>query len=558
MNKILSLIPKSFRGRGYVVLASIPLRAIMDLVGLAMLLPLLFVVLDTGDVGANKILNFIQGCISTDGTDLYLISIGLVICFLIIKNLLNLLLLKLQNEYLLGLYKFFSKRKFTQLYNEGLLFIKQSNISRLTYDVNAVCYTFVVGYLSSIMKFIGDVFFMIILLVALWIYNPLSAFFVLLSFIPVVLIYVLLVRRRLKIYGKLEMENKRDQHKLVMETFRGYSEMRVNNAYNHIISEFDKGLDSISKYRVKTNIIQSLPFYLLELVVAIEIGAMVVFSVNAGDSSMRLFLGVFAVAMVRLIPTVRSLISSWSSIKSSNYTVDVIKDIQNEVPIPAKDVSEMIFRDAIYVNNLLFAYEEDYIIKNLTFKIDRGDRFGIKGKTGSGKSTLFNLLLGLFQSKEGEVYIDSQKLTQDNVSSWHKIVGYVPQDVFIADGSILENIALGEDKKQINMDRVNSVIKLSSLQEFVLSLPNGVDTLVGDCGSRISGGQKQRIGIARALYKGAKVLFFDEASSSLDVQTEKEINDEILKLSERDKELTMIIISHRPDSLKICNKILEL
>lgn len=558
MNRILYLIPKSFKKRGYIVLTSIPLRALMDLFGLAVLLPMLFIVLDGSDMGENRLLLYLKDFFKLEDFKFYMVVIGFILFFLILKNLLNLYLLKYQNEFLLDLYRHFSKKKFTQIFNEGLLFIKQSNISKLTYNINAVCYNFVVGYLSSIMKFIGDGFFAMILIVALSIYNPLSALFAIISFIPVVLLYVLLVRRRLKKYGQLEMEHKRDQHKLVMEAFRGYPEMKVNNAYSHIINEFDGGLSSISKYRIKTNILQAIPFYILELVVAIEIAAMVLFSVDAGDSSMRIFLGVFAVAMVRLIPTVRSLISSWGSIKSTIYTVDVIHDIQ-DTEIKCPNNTEIVsFDKVINVENISFSYDGYPVIQNLSFQIEKGDVFGIKGKTGSGKSTLFNLLLGLYEPNRGEIFIDNFKLSPENLSSWHKIVGYVPQDVFIADGSIVDNIALGLDPIQIDRDKVSYAIKQSSLEEFVLSLPNGIDTQVGDYGSRISGGQKQRIGIARALYKGAKVLFFDEATSSLDTQTEKDINDEILKLSKTDTGLTIIIIAHRTDSLKICNKILEL
>ncbi len=193
----------------------------------------------------------------------------------------------------------------------------------------------------------------------------------------------------------------------------------------------------------------------------------------------------------------------------------------------------------------------------MSFSIKKGERFGIKGRTGAGKSTLFNLLLGLFPPDKGYIKVDGVALDENNISQWHELVGYVPQDVFIADLTIAENIALGHNMENIDIEKVKRVIKQASIEDFVSSLPEGLNTFIGEGGSRISGGQRQRIGIARALYKDAEVLFFDEATSSLDSATEREINDSIRELSDKHKQLTIIIISHRQSSLEFCDKIIN-
>ena len=196
------------------------------------------------------------------------------------------------------------------------------------------------------------------------------------------------------------------------------------------------------------------------------------------------------------------------------------------------------------------------LFNHLDLKINKGERIGIKGKSGSGKSTLFNILLGFFVPTEGEILIDGMHLNDSNRKEWHKMVGYVPQEIFIIKGTLGENIALGD--KNIDEEKVWKVLEQVSLKEWAQELNEGLNTELGEFGNRLSGGQKQRIGIARALYKGAKVLFFDEATSSLDSVTEREINQALEELSDKHEELTLIIIAHRESSLTFCDRIIEL
>lgn len=562
MKRIFKIIPESFRKKGVAVACCVPLRAIVDLLGVAVLFPMLFVVLDAGDAFENSFLSRISHWLGF--TDNHSFIVFLVICilaFIIIKSVVNLLLVNFQNKYLLSLYKYFSARLFSHLYNKGLLFVKNTNSSEIAYNINAVCYSFVVGYLAAILKFSGELIFSILLLAALCVYNPLSALFVILSFVPVVLIYLRVVRRRLKEYGKAEMEARREQQKIVLETFKGYAEMEVNKAFPLMQERFSEGLFRISGYRVKSSLIQSIPNYMLELAVAVVLSVMVLFSLDAGDASMRIFLGVFAVAMIRMLPAVHSTISAWGSIKATEYSLSVIGELSSESSAesdretPQEPVS---FTDSIQVSDLSFSYSTGFVLEGLSFRIGKGERFGIKGRTGAGKSTLFNLMLGFFTPQKGCITIDGVPLSQSNLKSWHSIVGYVPQDVFIADLSLAENIALGHNIDKIDTDRIWKVLDAVSLREFAQGLPLGVETILGENGCRISGGQRQRIGIARALYKRAQVLFLDEATSSLDVQTEKEVNDSIRSLASSEENLTIIIISHRPETLALCDRILEI
>ncbi|HIW52411.1 MAG TPA: ATP-binding cassette domain-containing protein, partial [Candidatus Alistipes excrementipullorum] len=175
-----------------------------------------------------------------------------------------------------------------------------------------------------------------------------------------------------------------------------------------------------------------------------------------------------------------------------------------------------------------------------------------------GKTTLFNLMLGFYEPTSGVICVDGEPLTGANRRKWQNTIGYVSQNVFIADGTFVENIALGADPDTVDRKRLDRAIDMANLREFIDSLPLGVDTPAGECGNRLSGGQRQRIGIARALYKEADVLFFDEATSSLDNSTEQNINAAIEELSRNNKELTIVVIAHRESSLDYCDRTITL
>jgi ABC-type multidrug transport system fused ATPase/permease subunit len=214
------------------------------------------------------------------------------------------------------------------------------------------------------------------------------------------------------------------------------------------------------------------------------------------------------------------------------------------------------FNHSIEIENLGFAFPDGgVIIEKFHSTIHKGERIGVRGPSGSGKSTLFNLLWGFFPPTAGSIRIDDKVLTPSNRRQWHRLVGYVPQEIFIIQGSLADNIALGQP---IVPEKIERILEQVQLKEWAFELPKGIDTPLGEYGSRLSGGQKQRIGIARALYKEAEVLFFDEATSALDSYTEQEINVALQELSDTHKELTMIIIAHRETSLAFCDRVIEL
>ena len=534
------MLPERQRKRSIWVAFSVLLRAILDFAGVAALIPILLVVVKQ-DGGRGRMLTL---C-------------GAVLLFVLLKNALVTLLARVQSSYQLEIYREFSRRMFANYYHRGLLFLKRKSSVQLGHEVNYVCYTFSLCVLASVFRMAGEAVLVLLMVSTLVVWEPFAGLLLCVSFFPLAALYVGLVRRRLRRYGMEELEARRKQSRTVVEAYRGYAELEIARAFHTSLASFDQGMEFIVHNRLRMEVYQLFPFFLSE--VAVVAGLALLIGTGSGD--LGLVSGVFAVAAFRLIPAVRAVLNSWVTLQNASHTITVVKEgitIMGNEPqenLPSEPPFE--FRHTLELCGLEFAFPDGHtLFSGLDLVVSRGERIGVRGASGSGKSTLFNLMLGFFPPTSGEILIDGRKLTSANRSEWHKLVGYVPQEIFIIEGTLADNIALGQS--QVDLTKVMQVLEQVQLKEWADELPQGLDTPLGEYGSRLSGGQKQRIGIARALYKEAEVLFFDEATSALDNKTEQEINHALEMLSREHRELTLIVIAHRESSLSFCDRIFDL
>lgn len=538
IRKIIQLLSAKQRKRGVWVSLAVLVRAMLDFAGVAALIPILLVVVKQDD-GRGKMLAL---C-------------GAVLLFVLLKNGLVVLLARVQSSYQLEIYRDFSRRMFSNYYHRGLLFLKGKSSVQLGHEVNYVCYMFSLCVLAPLFRMAGEAVLVLLMVSALIVWEPLAGLLLCVAFIPLAALYVGLVRNRLRRYGQEELEARRRQSRTVVEAFRGYAELEIAQAFHTSLASFDQGMDFIVRNRLRTEVYQLFPSFLSE--VAIVAGLALLIGTGTGD--LGLMSGVFAVAAFRLIPAVRGILNSWVMLQNAAHTVTVVEEGIARLPQgdEAPDKTPFVFRRSIDLCGLGFAFPDGHLLfSNLNLRIACGERIGVRGASGSGKSTLFNLLLGFLEPSEGEIRIDGRRLQPANRSEWHKLVGYVPQEIFIIEGSLADNIALGQPRA--DRAKVMHVLEQVQLREWTEALPQGLDTSLGEYGSRLSGGQKQRIGIARALYKDAEVLFFDEATSALDNRTEQEINHALEILSAQHKELTLVVIAHRESSLAFCDRIFDL
>ncbi|WP_303209154.1 ABC transporter ATP-binding protein [Bacteroides oleiciplenus] len=547
IKRIVQMLPEGQRKRSIWVAFSVLLRAVLDFAGVAALVPILLVVVKQ-DGGRGRMLAL---C-------------GAVLLFVLLKNTLVVLLARVQSSYQLEIYREFSRRMFANYYHRGLLFLKGKSSVQLGHEVNYVCYTFSSCVLASVFRIAGEAVLVLLMVSALVIWEPLAGLLLCASFFPLAALYVGLVRKRLRRYGMEELEARRKQSRTVVEAFRGYAELEIAQAFHTSLASFDQGLELIIRSRLRMEVYQLFPSFLSEIAI---VGGLALL-IGTGSRDLGLISGVFAVAAFRLIPAVRSILNSWVTLQNASHTITVVEEGISDEPRQnaqgyrhqEEDTPEgtsFTFGHTLELHGLGFAFPDGYTLFNgLNLSIRCGERIGIRGASGAGKSTIFNLMLGFFPPTSGKILIDGRELTVANRSEWHKLVGYVPQEIFIIEGTLADNVALGQP--QADRRKVTQVLEQVQLKEWADELPQGLDTPLGEYGSRLSGGQKQRIGIARALYKEAEVLFFDEATSALDNKTEQEINHALEALSSQHRELTLVIIAHRESSLAFCDRIFDL
>lgn len=555
---ILSVLPEKYRKRGVLVAVSLFFRAVLDFAGVVVFIPVLARVLEQ------------------DGDIMSVLPVaGAAMAFILVKSLLVIWLTRYRSRYVYSLYGTLADMLLRNFMKKGLLFIRQSNSVDLANKVNAVTMTFTSGVILSLLNILSSAILLIIILAALFTYEPLPTLALVLVIGPFMFFYSFFVRNRVKRLGETENRARRDQARTVFELFRGYPEYCINGAVEHQMGLFHGGIDKVSEVRIRTESYSAASSGFMEITVMLSVILLMLLSMSS-SWGMSMTFGIFALAAMKILPSVRSIVAGWQAVQSSRYSADVLKEIlsqENEDALRAMPVSSgrsgyrtgnavhpPDFSRAISLRSVSFRYapEAPELFRNFSMEIGKGEYVGIKGHSGAGKTTLFHLLMGFYFPQSGALYVDDEKITPDNAGEWQSMLGYVPQDVFLINGTFVENIALGQSPDRADRRKIEHILAKVGLLDWISSLPHGMDTRLAEAGNSVSGGQKQRIGIARALYKGASVLFFDEATSSVDVEAESEINRFVAGLSREDDSLTVIVIAHRRETLASCSRIIDL
>lgn len=561
LRKIKNIIPQEFHTRAFIVAITVLLRAILNFFGIAMLVPLLMLILDFEALQSNHIVRYVYDFLGCKNHSQFVIATALAIVgFIALKNMMNLWLYKYERNFTYDLYGNLSRRLFVDYYRRGLLFVSERNSTELSRNVNIVCLNFVIGVLKPAAAIVGEIIPFALIIVAIIFYDPTASLLLALTFVPAVWIYYSFVKERLLKYGAEENQAQREKFRSVAESFRGYTDVEISNAFPQIISSFNRATDRLVAMRKRDATLSTIPQGITETSLAAGMAALIIIGAFMPERKIGLVFGLFAVAAVRLLPSIRNILTSLTAIRYNLHTIDTLSDISND-KMEIDNSSERIhLHQQMEVRNISFRYTENAqsVIEDFSLTIKQGERIGIRGASGAGKSTLMNLLLGLYAPDKGEILIDGIKLDQTTRRKWQNSVGYVPQSVFLLDSTLLENIALGVPSEEIDRKRVMEVLKMASLAEFVERLPDGLDSSIGEAGCRVSGGERQRIGIARALYKRPDILFFDEATSSLDRTTEQSINSSIEELSRNNRNITIVAIAHRETSLEYCDRIINI
>lgn len=570
---------KLSRTKKVLLLLSTILQAFLELAGLAVLVPVLLLVLNDQGIQQNKYLGFLYDLIGVDYYGVFLIIVLFsVFTFIVLKNFVLHKINNYRNKILVEVYSHYTSGLYRNYISKGLTYVKNTGHTTLSHNVIVVSYQFVFGYLSAAVSLVAELLLCLLVFVSLCFINIYIAVLEIVLFAPIVLFYHLKIAGRMQEAGKSDNLAKRNLWRITSETFRGFADVVVNRFLPFLEDSFRTGVAGVSQSKIRVERLISLSSKSIEVAITVLIIGFVAgfYFIGRGERQFLPLIGIFAAASLKLLPSVRAIISLVGTMRNNRHTVDVLNEPgpehkhghvpeqkhgygQEQKHEPGQGAEAyrktLTFSQSIEFRGVTFGFEQDRpVLREVSFTILKGERVGISGPTGKGKSTLMYLLMGLYRPQKGSILIDGVPLGTENLEAWHDMLGYVSQDVFITEGSLAQNISpFGDDPGE----RLEASLRMAALSDWKETLPLGADTLIGEGGARLSGGERQRVGIARAHFKKAAVLLMDEPTSALDPATETEITQTLLQ-ELMDREKTVVIISHRESLLMQCDRIIDI
>ena len=557
--EVLSVLGKRDRVRALYRALLLGLASVLELFGLGVLVPVIQVAINKDFLDPNSYLNFFFLKSDLENPDHFIfLVLGGILIFTLLKNLVLVWLNKMVVDFVYDLKSIFSSRSLSYCYSKGYLFFKENESHELLNDVQNHSTFYTQGVILPLFRLLNEILIISFILVALLLFNWKAVSILLLLVLPVVLGFYYLIRGKMnEVTGAINSLMPKIQSTLYQSIY-GYLDVKITNTESKFKSQFESQLSEIRKLMTQKEVYNDIPQKLIETVMIASVVLLLFLALhfNEGGQDLTILLGVFVLAAYRLMPSINRIMLSFLSIRSHRFSYDVLKNSTNFFNEKPPINQEISFNRKLEIKNLQYSYSERLnVINNLNLNIQKGETIGIIGESGSGKSTFVQILLRFLEENEGSIFVDGEKLKSNNISSWRKIIGYVPQNIFIFNGSVAENVAFGQLIEEIDLSEVEKCLKMANLLDFVQDLPKGIHSTVGEDGSSLSGGQRQRLAIARALYSGAEILVLDEATSALDHNTEQEITKTITSLA--NGKLTIILIAHRYSTLESCSKIYE-
>lgn len=533
----------------------------LDVVGLASLVPVMMVAAEPGGIQKSKYFGPVYTIMGFESEKTFLlVLIVTVFIFFLFKNLFSTWVNYLQTSFTAEVGLSIIQTQLRKYLDFPFWYFNDLGSANLINSTLQVPSTYVNMILRPLFVFFSEVAVVLVIVVSILVYKPLLL--VILAFVlaPTTLLTYRALRARSQVIGSAINALRPVSFGLINDLFTGFVELKLANRQPRFRDRLVENQREIQKLDAEAYLYTLLPLKVIEMVAILGVLTIFLYAIYVPGSNTNLItlVGLFAAAAYRLMPSVNRMLMSMVQLKQNQYTIENLESFReeryNETPHPQQ--LPLQFEHTLSFDHLSFGFPgaEQPTLRNINITIRKGEKIGFIGSSGSGKTTLMNVLLRFYIEQSGHILLDGQPLTTQQLQAWHEVVGYVKQDTFLMEASIKDNITLGDT--EVDENRLRYAVEQASLSAFVDGLPDGVNTHIGERGSKLSGGQRQRIGIARAMYKRTQVLVLDEATSALDNETEREVNEAINKLSQTD--ITILIIAHRITTLRECDRIYEL
>ena len=559
---LLSVAPPRRRVQLYLTLVLMVFGAIAELMTIGAVLPLLALAANPSALNQVPMLQAFLAAIGvSEGSNLMVPAAATLIVAAILSTLLRLMLTWVAQEFVFGLHQDIMLRVFGRAVRQPYEWYVNQNSSAFVSGIDKI-YIVITGIIGPALLAVTSGGIALCIAIFLFVIDPRTAIG---AAITVCLLYAVIVtvaRRSMRGVSSGLAATRTERIKVVQESLGGLRDILLEQSQPMFEAKLERHEYKYRRLLLIAHVLSLAPRIVVEGAAVILMGALAVwFSLQPGGVLAAIpVLGALALGAQRLLPLVQSVYVGWAGYAVNAHILqDVIDLVQTPIEEPEPllaDGAVASFADKVELRRVTFSYAGGArALEELDLVIGKGDRVGLIGKTGSGKSTLVDLLMGLLKPTGGEIVVDGRVLDADSLTAWQSQIAHVPQAIFLSDDTIAANIAFGSSEIEIDMDRVRLAAERADIRDYIEGLPQGFGTAVGERGVRLSGGQRQRIGIARALYKNATVLILDEATSALDEETERSVMASVDKLQ---GDLTIVLIAHRLSTVAKCDRVYRL
>lgn len=559
IRKFGSLLTPEMRRKAGLMLALIVMMATAETLGVLSIMPFLSVLGRPEVVHENVWLQRAFAGLGFTDTRRFIVALGLAsIAVVVTSSAFKTIAHHALNRFVHFLRHSISSRLLSTYLEQPYVFFLEQNSAELLKSVISEADQLLFDLVHPLSQVIAQGAIILAMALLIVCFDPWMAAIVLLCVALLYGVIYVIVRSRLALAGAARLEANRERYQASNEVLGGIKDVKVNNSVSAYLRRFDIASRQFSRHSATAETLSQTPLYLVEAAgySGLILIALALLMRTNDVAHVLPALGLYGFAAYRMLPAAQIVYRGFAKLRFSAPTLEAIYlDLMLPRLLEAHSLPAIVPRREIRLENVSFAYPsapDRLVLDGVSLVIPANSSVGIVGRSGAGKSTAMDVILGLLSPTAGTLSVDGKPITPDNVRSWRAAIGYVPQVIYLIDATLVENIAFGVPKRDIDMQAVERAAKAAQIHDFIRALPEGYETVVGERGVRLSGGQRQRIGIARALYRDPPVLLLDEATSALDVETEDAINDAVLSGAGA---RTIIIISHRESSLRKCNGI---